>query len=96
MRKTPYEAERLLQDLIGEHPEVLAGEESEGRAKTFMAANPPGGGCRARHPGIYRRGSRYVVRYRAGGRNRSEAVRTLEEARQLKRARESARDSGEF
>jgi len=51
---------------------------------------------RTRYPGIYKRGSRYVVRYRAGGRNRSEAVRTLEQARKLKRSRESARDSGEF
>jgi len=51
---------------------------------------------KTRYAGIYKRGGRYVVRYRAGGRNRSEAVRTLEQARKLKRARESARDSGEF
>ncbi len=51
---------------------------------------------KTRYAGIYKRGSRYVVRYRAGGRNRSEAVRTLEQARKLKRSRESARDSGEF
>lgn len=49
-----------------------------------------------RYPGIYKRGSRYVVRYRAGGRKRSEAVRTLEEARRLKRAREADHDRGEF
>lgn len=51
---------------------------------------------RTRYQGIYRRGSRYVVRYRAGGRHRSEAVRTLEEARRLKRAREADHDRGEF
>ena len=51
---------------------------------------------KTRYAGIYKRGGRYVVRYRAGGRNRSEAVRTLEQARKLKRSRESARDSGEF
>lgn len=49
-----------------------------------------------RYPGIYRRGSRYVIRYRAGGRKRSEAVRTLDQARRLKRAREAERDRGEF
>src|SRR5829696_6526683 len=51
---------------------------------------------RTKYPGIYKRGSRYVVRYRAGNRHRNEAVKTLDEARRLKRARESARDSGEF
>ena len=51
---------------------------------------------KTRYPGIYKRGSRYVVRYRAAGRKRSEAVRTLEEARRLKRAREADHDRGEF
>lgn len=49
-----------------------------------------------RHPGIYKRGSRYVVRYRAGGKQRSESTRTLEEALRLKRSREADRDRGEF
>src|SRR4051794_31546273 len=45
-----------------------------------------------RYPGIYRRGSRYVVRYRADSRQRSESARTLDEARllQSKRQREVA------
>ncbi len=51
---------------------------------------------KTRHPGIYKRGSKYVVVYRVGGRQRKESARTLEEARQLKRAREADRDRGEF
>ena len=35
-------------------------------------------------PGVYRRGSRYVVVYRAGGRQRKEAVATMAQARELK------------
>jgi integrase len=35
-------------------------------------------------PGVYRRGSRYVVVYRADGRQRKEAVATLAQARELK------------
>ena len=49
-----------------------------------------------RHPGIYKRGSRYVVRYRSGGKQRQESTRTLEAALRLKRARETDRDRGEF
>ncbi|MEK6276922.1 MAG: tyrosine-type recombinase/integrase [Actinomycetota bacterium] len=51
---------------------------------------------RTRHPGIYKRGGRYVVRYRAGGKNRAESARTLEEALRIKRGREAERDRGEF
>ncbi len=51
---------------------------------------------RTRHPGIYKRGSRYVVRFRVNGRERSESARTLDEALRLKRAREADRDRGEF
>lgn len=51
---------------------------------------------RTRHPGIYKRGSRYVVRYRVNGRERSESTRTLEQALRLKRSREAARDRGEL
>lgn len=51
---------------------------------------------RTRHPGIYRRGSRYVIRYRANGKRHAESFRTLEEALQAKRAREAARDRGEL
>jgi integrase len=47
-------------------------------------------------PGIYKRGSRYVFRYRdATGRQRWESTRTLKEARERKRKREVAADSGE-
>jgi len=51
---------------------------------------------KTKHPGIYRRGGRYVVVYRVNGRQRKESARTLDEARRLKRARESDRDRGEF
>lgn len=52
---------------------------------------------RTRHPGIYRRGTRYVVVYRGGdGRQRKEAVRTLDEARKLKGARTADVARGEF
>ena len=49
-----------------------------------------------RHPGIYKRGSRYVVRFRANGKRHAESARTLDEALQIKRAREAARDRGEL
>lgn len=50
----------------------------------------------AKHPGIYRRGSRYVVVWRDGaGRQKKASARTLEDARKLKRARETDRDRGE-
>jgi integrase len=48
------------------------------------------------HPGIYRRGSRYVVVYKVDGRQRKESARTLDEARRLKSARTTDRDRGEF
>jgi integrase len=51
---------------------------------------------KTRHPGIYKRGGRYVVVYRADGRQRKESARTLDEARALKRSRETARDRGEL
>lgn len=51
---------------------------------------------RTRYPGIYKRGARYVVIYRAGGKQRKEFARTLDQARQIKRAREADRDRGEF
>ena len=42
---------------------------------------------RTRTPGVYRRGSRYVVRFRGpDGRQRQRSARTLEEARKLKAA----------
>src|SRR4051794_31725361 len=49
-----------------------------------------------RYPGIYKRGSRYVVTYRLDGVQKREAFGTLDEARRAKRAREAARDAGEF
>lgn len=51
---------------------------------------------RTRHPGIFRRGSRYVVAYRADGVQRWESARTLDEARRLKAARTADRDRGEL
>jgi hypothetical protein len=44
-------------------------------------------------PGVYRRGSKFVVVYRSEGRQRKESVQTLAEARALKlqRERRSAR-----
>src|SRR5687767_2135889 len=51
---------------------------------------------RTKHPGIYKRGSRYSVVYLVNGKQRKESARTLQEALRLKRARESARDRGEF
>jgi integrase len=51
---------------------------------------------RTRHPGIYKRGSRYVVVYRAGGRQRKESARTLDEARRLKAKRYAQVADGEF
>ena len=51
---------------------------------------------KTRHRGIYKRGSRYVVRYRVNGSQRQESARTLEEALRMKRARETDRDRGEF
>jgi integrase len=51
---------------------------------------------RTRHPGIYKRGSRYVVRYRANGSHKSESARTLEDALKIKRMREADVTRGEF
>jgi hypothetical protein len=48
-------------------------------------------------PGIFKRGSRYVVVYRdAEGKQRKEAARTLDDARLLKSQRTSQVASGEF
>jgi hypothetical protein len=44
---------------------------------------------RTRYPGVYRRGNRFVVVYRSGGRQRKQAVATLAEARALKLARDA-------
>jgi len=51
---------------------------------------------KTRHPGIYRRGSRYAFSYRHNGSQRWESFRTLDAARKAKRAREAARDTGEL
>lgn len=46
--------------------------------------------------GIYKRGNRYAVIYRDhDGRQRQESARTLDDARRLKRARQTAADQGE-
>jgi len=52
---------------------------------------------KTRHPGIYKRGARYVVVYRdGGGVQRKQAARTLDEARKLKAARTADVARGEF
>lgn len=51
---------------------------------------------KTRHPGIYKRGSKYAVRYRVNGRQKFETAPTLKDALQIKRRREADRDSGEF
>ncbi len=47
-------------------------------------------------PGIYKRGSRYVISYRANGKQCRESFRTLDEARRAKSARKTDIDRGEF
>lgn len=51
---------------------------------------------RTKHPGIYKRGSRYVVRYRADGKHRTESARTLDDARRLLSKRRTEVDGGEY
>ena len=52
---------------------------------------------KTRHPGIYKRGSRYVVVFRDGdGRQRKEFTKTLGEAQRLKAARTADVTRGEF
>lgn len=52
---------------------------------------------KTRHPGIYKRGGRYVVVYRdGGGAQRKQATRTLDEARKVKAARTADVARGEF
>jgi integrase len=51
---------------------------------------------RTRYPGIYKRGSSYVLTYRVGGKQKKESCKTLEEARKKKAARQAAIDAGEF
>ena len=47
-------------------------------------------------PGVYRRGSRYVVSYRVNGRQRWESFRTYDEARRAKKARDTDSHRGEL
>jgi integrase len=51
---------------------------------------------RTRHPGIFKRGSRYVAVYTAGGKQRKESARTLDDARRLKATRTAQVADGEF
>jgi integrase len=51
---------------------------------------------RTQTPGIFKRGSRYVVVYRAGGRQRKESCRTLAEARAVRAARLADAARGEL
>ena len=58
-----------------------------------MAAAPPM--RRTKTPGVYRRGSRYVVTYRdASGKQRKESAMSYETARKRKRKRDDERDQG--
>jgi hypothetical protein len=47
-------------------------------------------------PGVYKKGNRYVVMYWAAGEQHKESCATYDEARRLKRARETDDDRGEF
>jgi integrase len=51
---------------------------------------------RTRTPGIYKRGSRYVVTYKVNGRQKKESARTLDQARSLKSVRQADIERGEF
>jgi hypothetical protein len=52
---------------------------------------------KTRHPGIYKRGSRYVVAYRDGnGKPRRDTVGTVKEALRVKAARTTDVARGEF
>ena len=44
---------------------------------------------RTRHPGVYRRGSKYVAIYRSGGRQHKQSADTFAEARAIKLARDA-------
>src|SRR3954454_6983102 len=62
-------------------------------ARAVLMAAPM---VKTKYPGIYKRGSRYVVRYRVNGEHKSESARTLDEARRLQQARRTDIDRGEF
>ena len=49
---------------------------------------------RTGHPGVYRRGSRFVAVYRRGGRQRKESAASFAEARALKLARDAEEPFG--
>ena len=51
---------------------------------------------KTKEPGIYKRGSRYVVRYRADGKHRTESARTLDEARRIKAKRRTELSEGDY
>jgi integrase len=51
---------------------------------------------KTKEPGIYKRGSRYVVRYRADGKQRTESARTLDEARRIKAKRRTELAEGDY
>lgn len=62
------------------------------RGDTLMAERM----VKTRHAGIFRRGSRWVVTYHVNGVPKKESVRTLDEARKLKAARQADIARGEF
>ena len=51
---------------------------------------------KTRTPGIFKRGSRYLFTYRAGGKQRWKSARTLEEARRRKAERLADVGRGEY
>lgn len=50
---------------------------------------------KTRTPGIYKRGSRYVIVYRVDGKQRYESFRTFDQARRAKAARTTDMQRGE-
>jgi Phage integrase SAM-like domain len=57
--------------------------------RQVSAPRKPGSLTRTSHPGVYRRGSRYVAVYRSGGRQHKEAAPNFASARAIKLARDA-------
>jgi hypothetical protein len=77
-------------------------EGNPGGCRTPWGGNTAGNGAtvtglpleRTSVPGVYRRGSRFVVVYRSDGRQRKQAAATLVEARAIKLARDAEARAG--
>ncbi len=63
-------------------------------AKTKTPAKPKP--VKTTTPGVYKRGSRYMIVYRVDGKQKYESFRTLDEARRAKAARTADIARGEF